>query len=108
MLVLYNYQYALGIFFHKYFESNQQPFGSESSSPDLDHLYSAGEENILNCSNGSSGSCSYVPEHIWNVTCADSYSESFEGNEALCLASCSEDSRCNFFWAARPWFRRKT
>ena len=61
------------------------------------HPQSPGEDNVLSCA-GSPASCTYVPEHVWNVTCANAYSEEFLGNEASCLQACSEQSQCNFFW----------
>ena len=56
-----------------------------------------GRGNVLSCP-GNTEECTYTPEHIWNVTCADPYAEEFLGSEALCQAACSNDDECNFFW----------
>ena len=47
---------------------------------------------------GNTDECTYMPEHIWNVTCVDPYAEEFLGSEAFCQAACSNDDECNFFW----------
>lgn len=56
-----------------------------------------GRGNVLSCP-GNTDECTYMPEHIWNVTCVDPYAEEFLGSEAFCQAACSNDDECNFFW----------